>query len=446
MSPAPLPSLPCASPADERPSLNRQTRRWLAGEVRRLQPTRTASAAASAADRYRKHFTAVQHAWLLLFHGLSGSASLRRTHHAFPNAPGLVAASGLATDPTGERLTLSFSQFAASTTSRPAAFLAGLVAGLVARVRAQGGRPGSQLPPDLRVLDSTFLRLPLRLVPWLAGAAHPSTAGVRLLVLDAPAADLPEHVVITDTHHNDCQGLDAAILADPARLATLRGQTLVLDLGYYSPARFARLRTAGVHFISRRQAQATLVVEAEQPVQPPLPGLDGGRITVHRDQGVTLGSPNNRAGAVLPGLRLVTAEVAPAPRAARSGGAPVVYELLTDRWDLSAAEVVQGYLWRWQIELFFRWLKRQVGLPRWLGYSRNAVELTVWLAIAVHLLLVLLAWARGQRRRSPALLDDLRWALAHLRLTEVGAPAHQLAFPGWLIDAVPPPCDLIGQD
>ena len=67
-------------------------------------------------------------------------------------------------------------------------------------------------------------------------------------------------------------------------------------------------------------------------------GLDGGRVRVLRDARVTVGSPNNRAGAVLPGLRLVEAEVAPAPAAARKGAQPLVYRVLTDRADLYLAQ------------------------------------------------------------------------------------------------------------
>jgi len=102
--------------------------------------------------------------------------------------------------------------------------------------------------------------------------------------------------------------------------------------------------------------QATLHVEEDLPVQQPLPGVApsdgaGGRIAVHRDQRVTVGSAHNHAGAVVPGLRLVVATVAPTPDAARPGAQPVVYRILTDRHDLDAAEVIQLYLWRWRIEI-----------------------------------------------------------------------------------------------
>src|SRR5207237_3821441 len=125
------------------------------------------------------------------------------------------------------------------------------------------------------------------------------------------------------------------------------------------------------HFVSRLKGDAAVAVEAEVEVQQAFPDLGGGRIRVLREQRVTVGSPNNRAGAVLGGLRLVEAEVAPAAEAARKGARPVVYRVLTDRADLGGAEVVQAYLWRWQVELFFRWLKSHVHLLPPLGRSKN---------------------------------------------------------------------------
>lgn len=439
MSPAPSDTLPRPLlPDDAASGLNRALRHWLAALLRDLQPALAASARACQADRYRKHFAHFAHAVFLCYHGLAGHASLRISYTTFPTAPGLVALAGLDTaDP--DRLGIGFSQLADSSRSRPAALLSGLLPTLVARVRAAGVRPGTAIPAELRVLDSTFLRLALGLVPWLPAKGGKDHPGVRAQVLYAPAFDLVEHLLVTDTRSNDCQGFDALLLDDPQRLAVLAGCTLVVDLGYYSHARFARLRTAGVHFVSRLHPQAALRVEEECPVQPALPGLDGGRIAIQSAQRITLGSPNNRAGAVLPSLRLITAMVAPTPRSRRNGATPTTYRLVTDRWDLGATEVVQLYLWRWEIELFFRWLKHQVKLPKWLGYSRNAVELTVALAMVVHLLLVLAARAGGLTRRTPALLARLRANLSHVAAIDRGPlpAATQLPLPLWAAPPVP---------
>jgi hypothetical protein len=420
----------------QQPTLNRQLRRWLVAELRHLRPVVASSAANAKADRYRKQFRTFAHFCLLIFHGLSRGESLRQSYAAFATCQGLVALSGLALSETADSaatgLAVSYSQFAASNTSRRALFLAGVIPALVARVRQAGQLAAAGLPPDLHLFDSTFLRLSLVLSPWLPNSGQSDIPGVRLHIQYAPTLDLPEHILISDTRTSDRQGFDAAVLDDPVRLERLRGQTLVIDLGYYGHVRFARLRAALVHFVSRLHQQASYRVEADLPVQQPLPGLHPERIRVLTDQRITLGSAANSAGAVLLGLRLVTAEVCPLPKAARLGTKSLTYQILTDRWDLSAADVIQFYLWRWQIELFLRWLKSHVHLPRLLGYSPNAVELTVWLAIVVHLLTVLAAWALGWPRRSPTLLSQLPWALAQLTEhddEELTPPVTQLALP-----------------
>jgi IS4 transposase len=69
------------------------------------------------------------------------------------------------------------------------------------------------------------------------------------------------------------------------------------------------------------------------------------------------------------------------------------HRLLTDRHDLAAEEVLSLYRKRWRIELFFRWLKRQLGASRALGRSREAVWLTV-VVCAIVAVLAMLAEAR----------------------------------------------------
>ena len=431
-------------PPGRAPGLNRRLRRWLVGEVQGLRPVIAASAAACGAEHSRKHFTSYQHLCLLLFHGLSSHPSLHQSYEHFAVCRGLVAASGLGRRDGTDGLGVSYSHLAASNGTRPAALLVGVVGHLVARLRQDGlgALPaGDPLLGSLVLQDSTFLRLSLRLAHWLPLLRRPDGSGVRVQLWLHPGLDLPEVVQVTSIRVNDCQSWDQTILGDPARLAVLAGQTLVVDLGYYSHERFTRLLAAGVHLVTRRHPQAAVTVEEDRSIQPALPACDGGRIAVVADQRITLGSPNNRAGAVLPGLRLVTADVLPRVRTGHRTPAPRRYEILTDRWDLTAAEVVQAYLYRWQIELFLRWLKGHLHLPRLLGYSENAVELSVWLAILVHLLTLLAARALGLARRSPLLLARLAAALQHLDLArDRDRPTMhaQLPLPGFDLPCLAP--------
>jgi hypothetical protein len=416
--------------------LARRLRRWLAPELSKLRPVTEASAAACRAEHGRKHFTSYQQLCLLLFHGLAGQSSLRQSYEQFAAARGLVTVSGLAAPDGADRLGVSYSQLAASNGTRPAAVLAGVVAHLAARVRRAGGgrQGGDPLLESLVIQDSTFLRLSLRLAGWLPALSRADGSGVRVQLWLRPSLDLPEVVELTSVKVNDHRSWDRTVLGDPARLASLGGQTLVVDLGYYSHVGFRRLVTAGVHLVTRLYPNTRVTVEHDRPIQPALPDVDGGRIIVLADQRVTLGSPNNHASVVLPGLRLVTADVLPRVKTGHRSPTPRRYAIVTDRWDLTAAEVVQVYLWRWQIELFLRWLKRHLRLPRFLGFSENAVELSVHLAILVHLLTLLAARALGLARRSPLLLARLAAAFQHLDPsdhTSTPTTPVQLPLPGF---------------
>jgi IS4 transposase len=154
------------------------------------------------------------------------------------------------------------------------------------------------------------------------------------------------------------------------------GWTILIDRGYYGHRQFVRLIEAGVHFVACCSEQAHYqLVRSHQPPAGLTPDGD----EIYADAIVVLGSPNNRRGAVIPNLRLIGVRT--------KGGREM--KLVTDRHDLSATQVVRLYRKRWQIELFFRWLKRQLGAIRPLGQSKAAVQLTLVLAVAFVLLLLI---------------------------------------------------------
>lgn len=157
-------------------------------------------------------------------------------------------------------------------------------------------------------------------------------------------------------------------------LSGLEGWTMVFDLGYYAHAHFKRLLEARVNFVTRLKAQASYEVTESKA----LPKKEGATTTpegdvIVSDEIISLGSPKNSRGAVLKGMRLVTSKN-------RKGQ---IHTLITNRHDLTALEVVRLYRKRWQIELFFRWLKRQLGTLHALGKSRKAVWLTILVAAIV---------------------------------------------------------------
>jgi len=197
---------------------------------------------------------------------------------------------------------------------------------------------------------------------------------VRLQTLLDPSERLPTRMELEPLSTNDANALGGL------ELAGLEGMTLIFDLGYYCHAHFERLREGGVHFLTRLNAQAYYEVEQDRrlPEDGPTTTPQGDRLL--SDQTIALGSPNNRRGAVLEGVRLVTSE----------NEKGEVHAFVTDRHDLAALEVISLYRKRWQIELFFRWLKRQLGtLGAAFGTSVEAVWLTMVVAAIVAVVAML---------------------------------------------------------
>lgn len=335
-------------------ALPRRLRRLLGRPIQR-------AAAVPGANRYRKHFPATAHLWFLVWHGLSASPSLRQSHAMAMAAPTMWARLGM---PPG----ISRSQLARSSTSRPVACAEQLFMTLAARIPT--GDRATAAWGQVQLVDSTFLALSGQLAPWSRHGRHP--AGVRVHTGLNLALGIPEHLSLSlaDTH-------DVRAFRERDWTAW-RGWTVVIDLGYYSHQVFAALRAAEVSWLCPLHAQARVrVTTAWAGPWPRTPVGD----EVIADQMITLGSPNNRNGTIVQDSRLVTSRNADG----------VLHQTVTDRVDLPATEIVTLYRQRWQLELFFRWLKHHLGVLHPLGHSPQAVLLTLSLAAIITVLAILLA-------------------------------------------------------
>lgn len=306
------------------------------------------------ADRYRKHFRAVSHVWLLILHLTQGGPSLRQSHAKLGADPRLRRRLGLPN-------WISLSQLARSSTSRETECFESLLEHLTTLVKRT---PALRKDADWLALnkttaiDSTFLRLSAKLSPWSKQGGY--EAGVRVQYSLQLSTHIPQLLHMHTVDKNDHTALWEQ------DLAPFIGWTILVDLGYYGHRQFKRLLEGGVHLLTKLHKQAAYQVTDTREVTQKKGWTPSDDLVVS-DQTITLGSPNNRRGAVLRGIRLVTSHNAQGE----------VCHLITDRMDLEGWEVVELYRRRWQIELFFRWLKRQLGAVRPLGRSREAVWLTV---------------------------------------------------------------------
>ena len=346
---------------------------------RTIQPALEQAAALPGLDRYRKTFPALAHLWILVLHVLDGSPSLRQTHARLQVRDQLWRAWGM-------HRFVSRPQLTRSTTSRPLAGATHLFHALCSQAQRRSIRD-----PDLRLLlrieaiDSTFITLSEHLAPW--SKHRQAAAGVFLQCGLDLARGLPAWLVLHGREANDRGMLAKRPLAD------LAGWTVLFDKGYYAHTLLAALRDANVDFITRRYAPATYVILDTWDL-PRFPLGSGD--TVVADLLIDLGSPHNRTSTVVRAVRLIQYTTATGD----------LHEVLTSRLDLAPEVVIALYRKRWRIELFFRLLKRQLGLIRPLGYSRKAVWLTILVVATVAVLLVLVegmrppdttrvAWARA---------------------------------------------------
>jgi hypothetical protein len=140
-------------------------------------------------DRYRKHFTAFAHIWMLVLHVKGGNHSLRQSHQEQRSDQRLRKRLGLPE-------WISYSQLARSSSSRPTTYLEAVFSVLVAKAQSvQLKDPAYRLLSNVQVLDSSFITLCSKLAEWSAYKGY--TPGVRLQTgLDQKA----RHTHNSETH------------------------------------------------------------------------------------------------------------------------------------------------------------------------------------------------------------------------------------------------------
>ncbi len=222
--------------------------------------------------------------------------------------------------------------------------------------------PGAaDLPALTYALDASLIDLSLAIFPW--GVWQHTAAAVKLHTLLSLRGPIPAWAAVSEAGVPDLKMLDQIPLQS--------GAFYVMDRGYLDFTRLARLHAGGVYFVVRSKCDLRFRVRVSRPVDK-LTGL-------RCDQTVQLASARSRHS--FPGpLRRVRV------RDAASGRSLV---LLSNHFDLPALTVAELYRRRWQVELFFKWIKQHLRLRAFLGRSENAVRLQVWSAICAYLLVAI---------------------------------------------------------
>ena len=231
-----------------------------------------------------------------------------------------------------------------------------------ARVLYAGEDLGLELENTVYALDSTTIDLSLSLFPW---ADFRSTkAGIKMHTQLDLRGPIPTCIHITGARNADVHWLDDLLFE--------AGAFYVMDRGYMDFARLARIVQAGSFFVTR--AKGNLCFTRHRSLSRDC--LEG----VLSDQ---VGSPSLPKAAVdfpypLRRVRYFDKETAK----------HLVF--LTNNLEIPALTVAKLYKSRWQIELFFKWIKGHLRIKHYFGTSPNAVKTQIWIAVAVYLMVAIL--------------------------------------------------------
>ena len=250
---------------------------------------------------------------------------------------------------------------------QPCELYEALFAALYARCRkrAPGHRFGFK--NKLYSLDASLIDLSLRIFPW--ADFNRGKAAMKLHVGLDHDGYLPAFAAITASKTSD--------IAAARAMHFPRGSIIVCDKGYTDFAWYKALMEKEIFFVTR--ARGNLRFEAvKQHGVPPGSGL-------RDDQTVRMTGTKPRQIGLAP-LRRV---------GYRDPGTGKDYIFLTNAFHLDAQTIADLYKERWQIELFFKWIKQNLKIKAFVGNSRNAVLTQIWIALCVYLLLAYLKLIAG---------------------------------------------------
>jgi hypothetical protein len=279
----------------------------------------------------------------------------------------------------GIRGSVSRSTLAHANEHRPWRMYADLAAHLIGKARRlyAGDSFGVELDQTVYALDATTVDLCLSVFPW----AHfrSTKAAIKINTLLDLRGAIPTEIHVTPGDIHEVNWLDQLIF-EP-------GAFYIMDRGYLDFARLYRLVLAAAFFVTRAKQGLKFARLYSRPVDF--------ATGVRCDQTVRPTGVDTRHEYPAK-LRRIKFYDAP-------HGRTLVF--LTNHFELPAATIAALYARRWQIELFFRWIKQNLRIKTFYGTSDNAVKTQIWIAVCVY---VLVAIVKKELHLEPSLYEILQ--------------------------------------
>jgi putative transposase len=253
---------------------------------------------------------------------------------------------------------VSRSTFADANNSRPASFYEALFERVYQRCRLISPKHKFKFKNKLYSLDASTIDLSLGAFPW--ASFRRTKSAVKIHTLLDHSGYLPAFVSITDGKTHETKVLKSINLP--------KGSIVVEDRAYTDYQWFNNLQQNGIFFVTRQKKNAVYRVTERRRVNKNQGLSSDQTIILTGTKGFLCPQPLRRIGY-------------------RDPETKIHYVFLTNNFKLSAKTIADIYKERWQIEIFFRWIKQNLRIKAFIGNSRNAVMTQIYVALIAYLLL-----------------------------------------------------------
>lgn len=221
---------------------------------------------------------------------------------------------------------------------------------------------GVDLDHTIYALDATTIDLCLSVFPW--ASFRETKAAVKLHTLLDLRGNIPTFIYISDGKMHDVQVLD--------ELIPEAGAFYVMDRGYIDFYRLHDLHQCQAFFVTRAKRNMAFRRRYSHEVNK--------SSGVRTDQTIILTGENSLRGYPDPIRRIRFFD----EEKQRD------FVFLTNNFTLPALKITELYKSRWQVELFFKWIKQHLRIKAFFGTSENAVKTQVWIAVSVYVLIAIM--------------------------------------------------------
>jgi hypothetical protein len=226
--------------------------------------------------------------------------------------------------------------------------------------------PKVDIDNDVFALDSTTVSLSLKLFAWAQGKY--SRGAIKIHTLLDLRGSIPTFILITDGRYHDSNVLDV-IVPQPDAI-------YLMDKAYIDFASLYKMNKVDAFFVTRaKETMVYRVLETSFNIDETT-GLRGDKTIKLKGPKSKLLYPEN--------LRMIEYY---------DDEKDIMLTFISNNFDVSALEVARLYRNRWQIEVFFKWIKQNLTIKTLWGHSENAVNVHIWIAICTYLIVAQIKYA-----------------------------------------------------